>query len=276
MKRSLIATDMDRTLIYTRDAFELADPESVALTCVEYLNATALSFITEKAARRLSDIVDTAVLVPTTTRTIAQFKRVQLPCGETQFAITSNGGNILTSGVPDRAWRAAIDTAVRASAASLDEVTRELRARIAEDWVRKFRIAEDLFCYLVVEPELVPPDFLAEWQTWCGPRGWSVSRQSRKIYAIPQAVNKNKALSEVRARAVAAGILDADAVTLAAGDGVLDSDVLAAADAAIRPRHGELELLGWDRPHLTVTAAAGIRAGECIVDWFAAGGRLVQ
>jgi hypothetical protein len=44
--------------------------------------------------------------------------------------------------------------------------------------------------------------------------------------------------------------------------------MLELADAAIRPCHGELEGLGWSRPHVTVTAQAGVLGGEEIVTWF--------
>ena len=53
---------------------------------------------------------------------------------------------------------------------------------------------------------------------------------------------------------VADGTLDDSAVLCAAGDGWLDTDLLLAADHAIRPRHGELESLGWSAPGLTITA----------------------
>ncbi|MEO9221023.1 MAG: HAD family hydrolase, partial [Mycobacteriaceae bacterium] len=55
----------------------------------------------------------------------------------------------------------------------------------------------------------------------------------------------------------------------AAGDSLLDTDLLRAADAAIRPRHGELHDTGWTVPHLRVTRASGVRAGAEIVRWLA-------
>jgi hypothetical protein len=54
---------------------------------------------------------------------------------------------------------------------------------------------------------------------------------------------------------------------LAAGDSLLDADLLEAADAAIRPAHGELADTGWIRPHVAVTAARGGWAGAEILAW---------
>ncbi len=55
----------------------------------------------------------------------------------------------------------------------------------------------------------------------------------------------------------------------AAGDGALDAPMLEAADAGIRPCHGELEALDWQHPTVAVTEAAGVSAGEEILAWFA-------
>ncbi len=57
---------------------------------------------------------------------------------------------------------------------------------------------------------------------------------------------------------------------LAAGDSLLDTDLLAASDRGIAARHGELVASGWHAAHVTVTQACGVLAGEQIVDWFAA------
>ncbi|MFI5714791.1 HAD family hydrolase [Nocardia sp. NPDC051750] len=254
-------------MIYSRNAFDGAEPATV---CVEYLDGAPLSYMTAAATAAMADLAATAAVLPTTTRTIAQFDRIRFPGEPWAYAVTSNGGNILVDGSPDRQWRRAVDGAVRAGGATLAEVGAALRDRIDESWVLKYREADELFCYLVVDLSVTPVDFLAEWDSWCRPRGWSASRQGRKIYTMPMAVCKSRAVAEVRARLVASGRLDPAAPTLAAGDGALDAEMLSAADRAIRPRHGELEELGWTHPNLTVTASTGILAGEEIVDWFTA------
>lgn len=265
-RRQLIATDLDRTMIYSRNAFSTT--AEIATVCVEHLEGAPLSFMTTAAALRMQSLTEPAAVIPTTTRTIKQFHRIQLPGAPWRYAITSNGGNILVDGVPDMRWRIDIDTQVRATGATLSEISAELRGRIDDSWVTKFRIADHLFCYLVVKPKAVPEGFLAEWDSWCRERGWSASQQGRKIYTMPDAVCKSRAVAEVRRRLLETGELSTDARTLAAGDGALDAEMLRSADCAIRPRHGELEQLNWTHPNLTVTRASGILAGEEIIDWF--------
>jgi hypothetical protein len=45
------------------------------------------------------------------------------------------------------------------------------------------------------------------------------------------------------------------------------ADLLEAADAAVRPAHGELADSGFTRAHLAVTAATGVAAGEELLGW---------
>ena len=77
-----------------------------------------------------------------------------------------------------------------------------------------------------------------------------------------------EALAEVRRRLVESGDLDQSAVVISAGDGALDADMLEYSDFAIRPRHGELEELNWQRPTVTVTERSGIAASAEILRWF--------
>lgn len=262
----LVATDLDRTMIYSRNAFGAAPEPSTVV--VEHLEGSPLSYMTTAAADRMRALTVPAAVIPTTTRTIKQFNRIRLPGAPWPYAITTNGGNILHHGKPDLRWRIDLDTEVRTTSATLSQVNAELRSRISDAFVKKFRVADHLFNYLVVDTAALPADFLAAWDAWCRPRGWSASQQGRKIYTMPAAVCKSRAVAEVRRRLIESGVLEADSRVLAAGDGALDAEMLRAADAAIRPRHGELEQLAWTSPNLTITSAAGILAGEEILDWF--------
>lgn len=259
MRSTLASVDLDRTMIYSRAALGFAVDDSV--TCVEMYDGEPLSYMTIDAASRLEKFSSVAVVVPTTTRTIEQFQRIALPGAPWRYAITSNGGNILVDGEPDVQWRANFHEV------GLDRIRAELTARAVGEWVLKRRTADDLFCYLVVEPAQVPDGFLTEWSQWCAARGWNVSQQGRKIYTMPDMVSKSKAVAEVVNRCVDDGVLSTRPLTLAAGDGALDADMLIAADRAIRPAHGELEALNFQHRGLTVTATSGGRAGEEILTW---------
>ncbi len=180
----LIATDLDRTMIYSKNAIG-GDPSGTDLTspqqhvCVEYYNGGPLSHMSSDTIDQLVALSRTTPVIPTTTRTIAQFQRIDLPGAPWKYAITSNGGNILVDGEPDLRWRSEIDRSTRTAGVELVHVHSELETRIDVSWVSSLRVADELFPYLVVDLSTIPADFEAEWSDWCAARGWNVSRHGR-------------------------------------------------------------------------------------------------
>lgn len=257
---TLVASDLDRTLIYSAAALGLTMPDAQAprLLCVEVYEGKPLSYVTEDAAALLGELGRSALFVPTTTRTREQYGRIHLPGPAPQFAICANGGHLLVDGVSDPDWRAAVDERLAAECAPLDEVRAHLVRTADPAWLLKERVAEDLFAYLVVERSLLPEGWVKELAVWAESRGWTVSLQGRKIYAVPKPLTKSAAMREVARRS------GAD-LMLAAGDSLLDADLLLAADHAWRPGHGELADAGWTAPHVTALEDRGVAAGETIL-----------
>ena len=254
---TVVATDLDRTLIYSAAA--IAEVNAIGqlppLLCVEMLDGRQQSYMTVAAARWLERLRAQAVLVPTTTRTLAQYERVRLPGGQSNYAITSNGGDIVLDGVVDQGWRLAVESRIAREGASLLEVMQGLARQAAGSWVVNRKVADNLFCYLVVELAKVPLGFFDTWTSWCKVRGWVVSMQGRKIYAVPAGLTKQAAVAEVMQRVGAERLI-------AAGDGALDAGFLSMADFAIRPSHGELAEAGWQSAQMRIASAPGVLAGE--------------
>ncbi|MFD4856678.1 HAD family hydrolase [Streptomyces atratus] len=260
---TLVASDLDRTLIYSTAALQLPMPDAEAprLLCVEVYDHKPLSYMTETAATLLDELARTTVFVPTTTRTREQYGRIHLPGPAPRFAICANGGHLLVDGESDPDWQTRVSRRLADECASLAEVRAHLLAAADPAWLLKERVAEDLFAYLVVERALLPEGWVKELGEWAETRGWTVSLQGRKIYAVPGPLTKSAAMNEVARRTGAT-------LTLAAGDSLLDADLLLAADRAWRPAHGELADTGWSAPHVDVTAEHGVAAGEEILRHF--------
>ncbi|WP_055713290.1 hypothetical protein [Streptomyces torulosus] len=261
--RVLVASDLDRTLIYSTAALALTMPDARAprLLTVEVHESKPLSFLTETAAGLLTELGDAAVFVPTTTRTRKQYQRINLPGPTPTYAICANGGHLLVDGVSDPDWYAGVTARLAEECAPLEEVRDHLAATADPTWVRKHRIAEDLFVYLVVERELLPEEWVKGLAVWAENRGWTVSLQGRKLYAVPKPLTKSAAMREVARRTGAQ-------LTVAAGDSLLDADLLLAADRAWRPGHGELADAGWSGPTITALPERGVMAGERILREF--------
>ena len=255
--RPVVCLDLDRTIIYSAAALRLdaARTSGPALCCVETYDGAPSSFMTERAATTLVRLAEVAHVVPVTTRTRAQLARVRLPGPPPGVAVAGNGGHLLVDGEPDPRWAALVRSRL-AGVAPLAEVT----ARIGPGggFLRSVRAADGLFVYAVVDRAALPAGWVEDLAGWCEPRGWRVSLQGRKVYAVPHPLTKSAAAAEVRARCGGGPLF-------AAGDSLLDADLLEHADAAIRPAHGELAAAGWTLPHVAVTTRHGGAAGEQVL-----------
>jgi hypothetical protein len=258
--RPVVCLDLDRTTIYSAAALDLPGPDHEAprLLCVEVYRGAPLSFMTEAGVAAFEQLGAVATVVPTTTRTPEQLARVHLPGPPARYAVASNGGHLLVDGVPDPEWTAAVRARL-AGCAPADEIGAHLRA-VSGEFVLNLRLASEMFAYAVVDRAALPVAWVPELAAWCAPRGWAVSLQGRKVYAVPRPLTKSAAAAEVLARTGGGPLL-------AAGDSLLDADLLRAADIAVRPAHGELAETGFTLPHLHVTASTGAAAGAELLDW---------
>nr|WP_240958165.1 HAD family hydrolase [Streptomyces barkulensis] len=241
----------------------MPDAEAPRLLCVEVYRSKPLSYLTETAAALLTELADRSVFVPTTTRTREQYGRIHLPGPPPRYAICANGGHLMVDGESDPAWHARVRRALDADCAPLAQVRARMVGAADPGWLLKERVAEELFAYLVVDREKLPGTWVKELADWAGPRGWTVSLQGRKLYAVPRPLTKSAAVAEVARRTGAEHVL-------AAGDSLLDADLLLAADTGWRPGHGELADLGWTAPHITALPERGVAAGERVLREFLA------
>lgn len=266
--RTLVALDLDGTLLYSARSLMLPDDDLLAprLAVTEVWRGAPLTFCTRTAEALLAQLDRVAVVVPVTTRTRAQYARVRLLDGSVAasgtrepglHAVVANGGHLLVEGRVDESWARRVRAEVDASCRPLAEVSRALERATEGHRVGDLRVADELFTYVAVDPGTSAEE-VARLTEWCASGRWRVSWQGRRLYCVPEPLTKSSAVAEVARRA------GCDRV-LAAGDSLLDADLLDAADVAVRPAHGELHRIGWRRPHLTVTESRGVLAGEEIL-----------
>lgn len=252
----LVATDLDRTLIYSRKAMALGSvPPDVV--CVELHDGKQASFMTKDCAHLIEELAHRCALVPVTTRVPGQYLRVMLPGPAARFAIAANGGVIYVDGVPDASWSGRVRRALQ-DRFPLTSVWAYVAQVCRAEFTVKLRNADELFCYAIVHPHRLPTGFADDVAGWAAERGWRTSLQGRKLYWVPEQLTKGAAVAEVARRAGATTVF-------AAGDSVLDVDMLLAADRGLHPAHGELFERGWSAPRVARTAARGALAGEEIV-----------
>lgn len=264
----VVGIDLDRTMIFSDQSLDLSDTTSpTPLRVAEVSNHKPVGYITSTAYSMLEIVNLKSHLVPVTTRTIEQYRRILLPgmskvnmSADTppQHAITTNGGKLLVDGVEDMEWSSFVSETLAAKSQSIKEVGKFLRQYDNKSWLIKRRSADNLFTYLILNRAETPQSILKEIGQQMNEWNWNVSMQGRKFYCVPNVLTKAFALNEVRARVGAKTVI-------AAGDSLLDIPMLELADHAIRPSHGELEEVSYQLDGLTITDNKGILGGEEIV-----------
>ena len=256
----LVCLDLDRTVIYSPRALDLPVPDMDAprLLCVEVYRGAPLSFVTETAATLFERLCRDAVVVPCTTRTPEQLARVHLPGDGPRYAIASNGGHLLVDGHPDPDWAGQVRRAL-AGCSPVEDVLARVQ-EVSGPFVETVRGASDRFVYAGVNRPALPDGWEQDLRDWCAPRGWGVSVQGRKMYCVPVPLTKSAAAAELARRTGATAVL-------AAGDSLLDRDLLEFAGVAARPRQGELADVDYRLPGLYVPQAPGVLGGEELLRW---------
>ncbi|MNO28173.1 Sucrose-6F-phosphate phosphohydrolase [compost metagenome] len=260
----IYASDLDRTLIYSLGAIGV--PENTpGLIPAEMIEGKTRSYISQQALNQLLDLTTRVIFIPVTTRTIQQYKRINL-FQETvipDYAVTSNGGNILIGGVVDREWREAIGRLVARHSATAEEVRSYIKAVVREDWIISEHYCDALFYTFVVYRDQLPLDEITNLSDRLYNLGWRVSLQGRKLYAVPAAVNKSDAILHLR-RTVRSEPM------VASGDSLLDKSLLESADYAIAPCHGEIfaeQQTGLVKSRYPFTKESGVFAGDEILQY---------
>ncbi|WP_410513201.1 HAD family hydrolase [Paenibacillus sp. BR2-3] len=260
----IYASDLDRTLIYSLSAIGVPE-DSPGLVPAEIINGTTVSYISKEALSQLISLAGKIVFMPVTTRTVQQYQRINL-FQETvipEYAITSNGGNILIGGKVDGEWRESIGKLVEHHSAAAEEAGFIVRSALREEWIISERYCDGLFFTFVVQRDLLPPALVSALADELNQLGWKVSLQGRKLYAVPQAVNKSAAIEYVR-RTIQQEPM------VASGDSLLDKCLLDAADYAIAPCHGEIfaeHQQGLAESNYPFTACSGVFAGDEILQY---------
>lgn len=260
----IYASDLDRTLIYSLGAIGV--PENTpGLIPAEIIEGKTRSYISQQALHQLLDLITRVIFIPVTTRTIQQYKRINL-FQETvipDYAVTSNGGNILIGGVVDKEWRESIGRLVARHSAGAEEVRSYIKAVVREDWIISEHYCDDLFYSFMVYRDQLPLDEITNLSDRLYNLGWRVSIQGRKLYAVPAAVNKSDAILHLR-RTVRSEPM------VASGDSLLDKSLLESADYAIAPCHGEIfaeQQSGLVKSRYPFTKESGVFAGDEIMQY---------
>ena len=132
----VVFSDLDRSIIYSK---RFLGEDKSELEIEIYKNEN-ISYISKKTVELIKQIKEKIEFIPTTTRTIEQFKRIEFSKYDIDFkyAITSNGGNILVDGEIDREYKSFINQKLKNSL-HIDEVIKLLEEYKNIKGIKKIR-----------------------------------------------------------------------------------------------------------------------------------------
>ncbi len=254
----IFATDLDRTMIYSKVALaEVPVPDEELMT-VEIYENEPFTFMTHSSGEMINRLLEQKILVPVTTRIRHQYERVVLSEMHTpEWAIIANGGVILHKGEEYLPWSKEIIKGMEGTL-SVDDARPIVQKLVEEDWVLRMREADGFFLYIIVDKEKISAERLAALSEQFEKENWRTSLQGRKLYFVPKPVDKVKALHYL------CDVLGVEKF-IAAGDSLLDKPMLDAAHMAFVPAHGELFVGGHTVENGIITEASGVKAGEEIL-----------
>lgn len=240
-------TDLDGTIIRSASRKREGD------AAVEYKDGCEIACISSESARRLAELSEKCSIIPVTSRSIEQYKRIVIPGFAPRYAVVDNGGNLLADGVPDKDWAAWSSKIAEKRGAELTAC----RKLLEDDPDRSFevRLVDGLFLFTKSgDPERTLERLRA------AAVGLDLYNTGAKVYAIPKELNKGAAvqrLAEVLGRR--------GEKILCAGDSVMDVPMLKIADIKVYPEDMGLELGGVTCQRGKFCEFVVNKAAECAV-----------
>ncbi|HWK23082.1 MAG TPA: HAD family hydrolase [Ureibacillus sp.] len=238
----LFTSDLDRTLIYSETMMQTYPVVSEVIP-VEHKEELVISYMSQDSIQLLKQFSKEHLFVPVTTRAVYQYERIHLFAKDMnpKYAITSNGGTILIDGKPDLQWSKIVKNRLADESGTKEEMIRIFSKIRHESWVLREFFIDDLFYMFHVNRQLVPRAELAQFQQELATIGWSIFLHGKKLYVLPTCLNKAYAVQYLQ------NLVEYD-LHVAAGDSMMDYDMICDAHYGYSPTHGELyEMLPNDQ-----------------------------
>lgn len=214
----ILHSDLDNTLIYSYK-HDIGRRKK----CVEIYQDREVSFMTEKSYDLLKSVNDKVVFVPTTTRTVEQYGRIDLGIGNIEYALVCNGGVLLVNGREDEAW---YRESVRLTADCREELDKAQEI-LEGDIHRNFEIRNIRQLFLFTKSD-APEKSAESLVKMLDMERVDVMCNGVKVYVVPKKLSKGTALKRFREKVHGEKVI-------AAGDSEFDISMLREADVALAP-----------------------------------------
>lgn len=227
----IYATDLDRTIIFSKKFIDGYFKESI---CIEHSGEKEISYMTLESIQLLNSLkkINTLKIIPVTTRSIEQFKRVST-VQDCEYAITSNGGNILFKGNIFEPWKQVVDKIIKNYQEDFIELNKTL-SNYKSFFEKDFKMIDNVFLYAkMIDNQEDIKFFYSEMEKKLDKNKWIFTLQGLKFYILPKDITKENAL-----KFLADYLKDYNIIS--SGDGKLDYGFLKIAKTSIIPKNSEV------------------------------------
>ncbi|QUH21963.1 HAD hydrolase family protein [Alkaliphilus sp. B6464] len=253
----IFATDLDRTIIYSKRFVHDNMPQ---VQSVENINGSEISYMTKTSLYLIQNLLnqDIVTLIPVTARSKDEFARIHFLYNlGLKYIIVNNGGSIFIDGKEDKYWKEHIQKQVQQFKMSHAEILNKYLDTFGFNSLKKFTLVDKLVRVISLKNKLDKKK-LNEFTKYAHSHGWKISYNGKKIYIMPEFINKWSALEYVRDK-----YLNGKKI-ISSGDSDLDLDMVTNADIGIVPRHGNIiDYINTDK--IEITRNHGFLAGEEII-----------
>ncbi|WML36890.1 HAD-IIB family hydrolase [Clostridium sp. OS1-26] len=233
-------SDLDRTLIYSNKFIGKEKNE----ICIETLNGEEISYMSPKSIEYLKEILKYKKFIPTTTRSVEQFKRINFKKQGIDFewSIVSNGANIFYKGQVVKQWNQILNVKLK-TCGSLKCVMESFKKEYNYiNGISKIRDVDDVFFYIVMNKESFDESNIERFRKFLLIFKWNLYVNGHKIYFLPKVVSKESAVEFVSSHLNEKrfGVI---------GDSIMDLNMLKLAHKAYIPKGSYIENyeFNWNR-----------------------------
>ncbi|MBO5287498.1 MAG: HAD hydrolase family protein [Clostridia bacterium] len=220
MKKITLITDLDNTLIYSYKKASLEKD-----ICVEEIHGKPQGFMTQYAYELFAQLYDKVEIVPITTRSVEQYKRIKWQQGKApRYAICANGGILLENGEINEAWLNETHRQIdkyRAERKRLEELL------LKEDLYIRVRQVDDIYLFSYIKEGV---DIQKKAKEYKDITPLNVIASGKKLYFFPPIINKGEATRKIK------NLLNMGE-TISAGDSTIDVPMLNETDYRVIPNN---------------------------------------
>ncbi|MBY2477685.1 HAD hydrolase family protein [Clostridioides difficile] len=226
----IVFSDLDRSIIYS-DKFLDTDKE---YTNIEIYREKEISYISLDTINLIKQIQYYGMFIPTTTRTVEQFRRIEFNKYGIHFpfSITSNGAIILKDNKILKSWSEEIEK-LKPNYEPIESMIEKFKDYLDIEGITNFKVAENTFFYIVVDFAKFNLGSIKEYLNILESKNWKFYVSGRKIYFIPKEISKENAIKYLTKELQIESFY-------AIGDSVMDYGMLNISNKAYVLKHGDI------------------------------------